>query len=73
MRVSELIELLQKCPKDWLVMYDSETHCMNESITMVDDAGEVTEEYSMDIEDVLIGGGTTRGFVYLTAEPLEEK
>ena len=73
MTVGELIELLQKCPKDWPVMYDSETHCMNEAITMVNDTGEVTEEYSMDIGDVLVGGGTTRGFVYLTAEPFEEK
>lgn len=73
MIVQELIELLQKCPKDWIVMYDAEVECDNEALVLMQaEEWERCEEYAMSIDDVMIGGGTSKGFCYLTAEPYKE-
>lgn len=39
------------------------------SLVMTD----IGQERSTEITDVLIGGGTTRGFAYLKIEPYEEE
>ena len=57
MTVKELINELKKCNPDDLVMYDPSNAIKNENIV---------ENYCVD--DVLIGSGTTKGFVYLTEE-----
>ena len=73
MTVGELIALLRKCPEDSLVMYDAEVECDNEALTIMQaETWEKYTEYSMGIDDVMIGGGTSKGFVYLTAEPYPE-
>jgi len=72
MTVSELIEMLKKCPQDAIVMYDFENAFTNEvngnSSDYGFDYGVRERYYSMGIDDVLIGSGTLRGFVYLTEE-----
>lgn len=79
MKVSELIEMLQTCPQDAIVMYDFENAFTNEVNGNSSDYGfdyRVKERYySMSVDDVLIGVGTLRGFVYLTEEliPVEEE
>lgn len=73
MTVQELIEQLQKCPKEWLVMYDAETECNNEALVLMQaEEWSRCNEYDMAIDDVLIGGGSSRGFVFLSAEPYKE-
>lgn len=61
MRVSELILLLEKCPKDWIVMYDAENALKN---------GSLTDENNIGVDDVLMGCGTERGFVFLSEDSL---
>ena len=65
MTVKELINELEKCNPDDIVMYDPENAIKNESVGT---SQEIVECYGVD--DVLIGGGTTKGFVYLVEELL---
>lgn len=59
MIVSELMEILQRCPQDAIVMYQFEK--ISES-----------DEPHFPIDDVLVGSGTLKGFVFL-AEEIEIK
>ena len=65
MTVKELMTELKKCDPDDLVMYDPENAIKNESGGT---SPEFVECYCID--DVLIGSGTAKGFVYLTEELL---
>ena len=69
MRVKELIELLKRCPQDDVVLYDMENSLKNESYVTRNDNGENIETI-MGIDDVLIGSGTRKGFVYLVEEKI---
>ena len=64
MIVKELIELLQKCNPNDIVMFDIENSLKNGAFT--DD-----EETHFPVDDVLTGYGTLKGFVFLQ-EDLEE-
>ena len=70
MIVSELITLLEKCPKDWIVMMDVENSLKNESLTILDGLGEEIGEFEFGVDDVLVGGGTSKGFVFLSEDLL---
>ena len=70
MRVKELIELLKRCPQDDVVLYDKENSLKNESYVTRNDNGENIIETIMGIDDVLIGSGTRKGFVYLVEEKI---
>lgn len=72
MTVKELMAELAKCNPDDIVMYDIEAELDNEALIISNDAGEVCTEYHFGIDDVMIGGGTIRGFVFLTADRLED-
>ena len=63
MKVKELMELLSKCPKDAIVMYDIENSIKNESWMPGD------YDSTLPIDDVSIGMGTWKGFVILEEEP----
>ena len=63
MRVKELIELLQRCPQDCIVMYDAKIGYQQ---------AEEPEELCFGVDDVMVGTGTLRGFVYLTEEEVGE-
>ena len=63
MTVKELINELKKCNPDDIVMYDPEHAIKNENDGT---SPEFVEDYCID--DVLIGGGTTNGFVFLVEE-----
>ena len=65
MKVTELINELKKCNPDDIVMYDPENAIKNESGGT---SPEFVEDYCID--DVLIGGGITKGFVFLSEELL---
>ena len=65
MKVKKLINELKKCNPDDIVMYDPENAIKNESGGT---SPEFVEDYCID--DVLIGGGTTKGFVFLSEELL---
>lgn len=62
MKVSELIELLERCPEDAIVMYDMENALKNTGFM----------EHHVGVDDVLIGMGTNKGFVYLAEDLLED-
>ena len=72
MKVKELIELLQGCNPEDIVMYDAENAMWNEhqGVWCTDPEGSTEVEYG--VNDVLIGCGTIRGFVYLVDKKLEE-
>ena len=72
MKVKELIELLQKCNPDDIVMYDAENAMWNahQGVWCTDPEG--SEETVYGVNDVLIGSGVLRGFVYLADEKLKE-
>lgn len=73
MKVSELIEILKRCPQDWIVMYDANQECLNESMVLMDSIDMVpNDEYAMSVDDVLVGSGTTEGFCFLSADPIPE-
>lgn len=73
MRVYELIELLQKCPDQGaLVMFDIEPSIKNGDLIIVENAIEEETEKHFSIEDVLVGAGTAKGFVYLADEVLTD-
>ena len=59
MKVKELIELLQRCPQDWIVEYDAKIGYQQ---------AEEPEELCFGVDDVMVGRGTIRGFVFLTEE-----
>ena len=66
MRVKELIELLEKVPnKNDTVMFDPVGGFRNEGI-------EGKDGVRFSIDDVLVGYGSLRGFVYLTEEELKD-
>lgn len=65
MTVKDLINELEKCNPDDIVMYDPENAIKNENDGT---SPEFVEDYGID--DVLIGWGTTKGFVYLAEELL---
>ena len=70
MRVKELIELLKRCPQDDVVLYDMENSLKNESYVTRNDNGENIIKTIMGIDDVSIGSGTRKGFVYLVEEKI---
>ena len=55
MIVSELMEILQRCPQDAIVMYQFEKVSKS-------------DEPHFPIDDVLVGSGTLKGFVFLAEE-----
>ena len=63
MTVKELISELKKCNPNDLVMYDPENAIKNESRGT---SHAFVEDYGVD--DVLIGSGIMRGFVFLSEE-----
>jgi len=66
MTVKELIELLQRVPdKNNIVMFDPSGGFINEGIEGHDDL-------DFEIDDVLVGTGTNKGFVYLTEDELDD-
>lgn len=67
MKVRELIEILNKCPPDALVMYDLRPTIENEAYIWPTEI----EGYACPVDDVLQGYGTIKGFVYL-CEDLKE-
>ncbi len=65
MKVFELINELKKCNQNDIVMYDAENSIYN---------GDFSEgETHTGVEEVLIGYGTSRGFVYLSDERIEDE
>ena len=73
MRVYELIELLQTCPDQGaLVMFDIEPSIKNGDLIIVENAIEEETEKHFSVEDVLVGTGTAKGFVYLADEVLTD-
>lgn len=74
MRVHELIELLKKCPQDAIVGYHMENAFTNDEDERLYgfDREKRPSEFYMGIDDVLIGHGTSRGFVYLTEDLIME-
>lgn len=73
MKVSELIELLQKCPQDSIVLYDIENELRNEGIKIVfdDQYQGLYPECHFSIDDALVCHGTMKGYVYLIADLLD--
>ena len=66
MKVYELIELLNRVPdKNDIVMFDPENGFKNEGI---DGYGAVR----FSVDDVLLGHGTSKGFVYLVENELPD-
>lgn len=66
MTVNELIELLERVPdKSNIVMFDPLGGFRNEGIKGYDDV-----DFSVD--DVLVGHGTLKGFVFLTEDELPD-
>ena len=72
MTVKELIAELKKCPQDNIIMYDMGNAKKNDMLTIVNEEGEEMGEDEFPIDDVLIGGGTLKGFCFLAAELYEE-
>ena len=66
MTVKDLINELEKCNPDDIVIYDPENAIKNENVENVGISPEFVEHYGVD--DVLIGSGTLKGFVYLVEE-----
>lgn len=73
MKVKQLIELLNRCPQDAIVMYDIEPCIKNGDLIIVENAIEENTETHFGIDDVLIGSGTLKGFVYLADEVLTDE
>jgi hypothetical protein len=70
MKVFELIKELKKCPQDSIVMYNFENSYDNEVNGVENNYGfdvlAEHREFEMGIDDVLVGSGTLKGFVFLT-------
>lgn len=78
MKVIELIKELQQCQPDDIVMYDYENSFTNEANCSMypekySDLEKALDEngFSMGIDDVEIGTGTLKGFVFLTEDLME--
>lgn len=70
MQVKELIHLLQKCDPEAVVVYDAENAFENDPA--LDFSGAIGEESPLfGIDNVLIGSGTIKGFVYLIEDLIE--
>lgn len=68
MTVKELIELLKKCPQDYIVMYSIENELLNDDIEIRNKDGSLHSEVDFDVDDALVCSGTMKGFVLLTAD-----
>ena len=77
MTVYELIEELKKCPQNAIVIYDFENAFTNDETERMFgfDREKKPSEFSMGIDEVMIGGGTTKGFIYLSESliPIKEE
>ena len=74
MLVKELIEKLQKCIPEDSVMYNFENSFANDNFERAEELYNRHDcEYDCGVDDVLIGGGTMKGFVFLTERLLEVK
>lgn len=74
MLVSELIAELQKCNPNNIVMYNFENAFTNDEFERMNDIAERHEcEWDCSVDEVMIGGGTLSGFVFLREESLEKK
>ncbi|MBP0989302.1 MAG: hypothetical protein J6S92_13645 [Oscillospiraceae bacterium] len=75
MKVHELIAELKKCPQDAIVMYDFENEFINDEDERLFgfERDPKPSEYHMSVDEVMIGWGTTKGFVYLRAELIIEE
>ena len=72
MKVKELIEELKKCNPDDIVMYNFENAFTNDNFERMHDFQERNEcEFDCAVEDVAIGLGTLKGFVFLRESLLE--
>lgn len=67
MTVHELIEELKKCPQNAIVMYDFENAFTNDETERVFgfDREKKPSEFCMSVNEVMIGEGTIKGFVFL--------
>ena len=66
MLVRDLIAELKKCPQDAIVMYDFENAWINDDDGAYHfDRSDFPREWHMPVDHVMIGNGTSRGFVYL--------
>lgn len=74
MKVCELIELLQRCPnQNASVMYDMKNALENRDLVISHYAVEEEEtENHFSVEDVLVGTGTLKGFVFLAEDELTD-
>ena len=73
MRVYELTELLQKSPDQGaLVMFDIEPSIKNGDVDIIENAIEEETTKCFSINDVLVGTGTLKGFVFLADEVLTD-
>lgn len=66
MTVKELITELKKCNPDDIVMYDAENAIKN----VIQEKQLNFIEFHYSVDDVLIGSGTIKEFVYLSEELL---
>lgn len=73
MTVAELIAELEKCNPNDIVMYDFENSFTNDNFERMKDIQERHDcEWHCSVDDVQVGGGTLKGFVFLTEELLED-
>lgn len=85
MKVKDLIEELKKCNPEDTVYYDFENAFTNEVNCstypelypnlkeLKEDLDERLVIFTMGVDDVLIGSGTLKGYVYLTEDLIEEE
>ncbi len=74
MLVSELLEELKKCNPDDIVMYNFENAFTNDDFERVNEIVSRHDcEWDCSVDEVMIGGGTLSGFVFLREELLENK
>lgn len=72
MLVKELIEELKKCNPNDIVMYNFENAFTNDNFERMHELMERhTCEFDNSIDEVLIGKGTSKGFVFLQEKILE--
>ena len=77
MTVAELISELQKCDPEDIVVYNFFNAFKNDNFDRVCEMrdGSFTEDatdYDCTIDEVYVGGGTNKGFVFLVEKLLEE-
>ena len=72
MKVKDLIDLLQRCNPEHIVMYDATVALENDpDRSIVSWVSDVEPEMEFGVDDVLIGCGTQTGFVFLAEDKLE--